>query len=69
MSTARYTVTGMTCGHCEASVREEVGEIAGVTDVQVSSATGDLTVTADGEIDNAAVLAAVTEAGYAATPA
>ena len=25
-----YTVTGMTCGHCAASVTEEVEEIAGV---------------------------------------
>ncbi|MFT4199131.1 heavy-metal-associated domain-containing protein [Gordonia sp. (in: high G+C Gram-positive bacteria)] len=69
MSTATYKVTGMTCGHCEASVREEVGEIPGVTGVDVSAATGDLTVTADGAIDDAAVRAAVTEAGYSATRA
>ena len=25
-----YTVTGMTCGHCEMSVREEVSEVTGV---------------------------------------
>jgi len=69
MSTAQYQVTGMTCGHCEASVREEVGEVAGVTDVQVSSATGSLTVTAAGDVDDAAILAAVTEAGYSAVRA
>ncbi|MGO1921728.1 MAG: heavy-metal-associated domain-containing protein, partial [Microbacterium sp.] len=30
MSTTEYQVTGMTCGHCEMSVREEVGQVAGV---------------------------------------
>ncbi|GED98088.1 heavy-metal-associated domain-containing protein [Gordonia crocea] len=69
MSTAQYQVTGMTCGHCEASVREEVDGVAGVTDVQVSSATGSLTVTAAGDVDDAAILAAVTEAGYSAVRA
>lgn len=69
MATASYKVTGMTCGHCEMSVREEVSEIPGVTDIQVSANTGDLVVTATGEIDDKAVLAAVTEAGYSAEPA
>ncbi|WP_420110485.1 heavy-metal-associated domain-containing protein [Pseudactinotalea sp.] len=65
MAANEYQVTGMTCGHCEMSVREEVGEIAGVQDIQVSHATGTLVVTAAGEIDDA-VLAAVEEAGYSA---
>ena len=34
MSTQTYTVTGMTCGHCVASVTEEVSEIAGVESVE-----------------------------------
>ena len=67
MSTVDYLVKGMTCGHCEMSVREEVGEVLGVTDVDVSAATGELTVTADRPIDDDAVLAAVAEAGYTAT--
>lgn len=69
MSIATFQVTGMTCGHCEASIREEVSEVPGVVDVAVSAASGDLTVTATGAIDDAAVLAAVTEAGYSAIPA
>lgn len=64
MATHEYQVTGMTCGHCEASVREEVQEITGVEDIQVSAQTGKLVVT--GEVDDAAVLAAVQEAGYSA---
>ena len=69
MSVATFQVTGMTCGHCEASIREEVSEVPGVVDVAVSAASGDLTVSATGAIDDAAVLAAVNEAGYSAIPA
>ena len=64
MTASEYQVTGMTCGHCEMSVREEVGEIAGVQDVQVSAQTGKLIVTSESEIDDTAILAAVEEAGY-----
>ena len=64
MTTATYTVTGMTCGHCAASVREEVGALTGVTDVDVDVSTGRVTVTAAADIDPAAVRAAVEEAGY-----
>ena len=66
MASNNYQVTGMTCGHCEMSVREEVSEIPGVQDIQVSAQTGKLNVTAEGEIDDAKVLAAVEEAGYSA---
>ncbi|MDR6868819.1 copper chaperone CopZ [Microbacterium resistens] len=69
MTTTEYQVTGMTCGHCEMSVRREVSGIAGVEDVQVSASTGALTVSATGPIDDAAVLAAVDEAGYSAVRA
>ena len=47
MSTSTYTVTGMTCAHCVASVTEEVSEVPGVEDVAVELATGRLTVTGD----------------------
>ncbi|WP_353987487.1 heavy-metal-associated domain-containing protein [Ruicaihuangia caeni] len=64
-----YQVTGMTCGHCEMSIREEVGQIPGVEDVQVSAQTGKLTVTGSDAVDDARVLAAVEEAGYSAVRA
>jgi copper chaperone CopZ len=67
MSTSTYTVVGMTCGHCVNSVTEEVSQVPGVTDVDVDLATGGLTVTSDTGIDNAAVRAAVEEAGYSVT--
>jgi copper chaperone len=62
--TAQFTVTGMTCGHCVASVTEEVQEISGVTDVQVDLATGALNVTSDQPLSEADVQSAVEEAGY-----
>ncbi len=64
MSTATYTVVGMTCGHCVSSVTEEVSQVPGVTDVDVDLASGGLTVIGDTEVDDAAVRAAVEEAGY-----
>jgi len=64
MSTETYTVSGMTCGHCVSSVTEEVTELAGVTDVQVDLASGQLVVTADQPLGTDAVRTAVEEAGY-----
>lgn len=64
MSTATYTVTGMTCGHCVSSVTEEVSAIAGVTDVEVDLPSGAVTVTSDEAIPADAVREAVNEAGY-----
>jgi copper chaperone len=64
MSSATYTVTGMTCRHCVASVTEEIGEIAGVTGVDVDLDSGAVTVTSESEITDDAVRAAVHEAGY-----
>ncbi|MDO5662697.1 MAG: heavy metal-associated domain-containing protein [Brachybacterium sp.] len=66
---ARYTVAGMSCGHCETAIREEVSQVPAVTDLEVSAETGILTVTSDAPVDDAAILAAVDEAGYEATPA
>ncbi|MFE7706385.1 heavy-metal-associated domain-containing protein [Streptomyces sp. NPDC057486] len=66
MSSNEYQVTGMTCGHCEMSIREEVVKIAGVEGIQVSAQTGKLVVTGSDAVDDAQVLAAVDEAGYSA---
>jgi len=64
MSTSTYTVEGMTCEHCVRSVTEEVSEVAGVTAVDVDLGSGRLTVSAEQPVDDAAVRAAVSEAGY-----
>ena len=64
MSTTTYTVTGMTCEHCVRSVSEEIGELPGVQAVDVALESGAVTVTSDAPLDQAAVRAAVEEAGY-----
>ena len=66
MTTTEYRVSGMSCGHCEAAVRDEVSQIPGVHGVDVSASTGRLVVTSSAAIDEQAVLGAVAEAGYAA---
>jgi copper chaperone CopZ len=63
--TATYTVPGMTCGHCEASVKEELSAVAGVESVDVDLKTKLVTVTGS-SLDDAALRAAIDEAGYEA---
>jgi copper chaperone CopZ len=58
-----YTVVGMTCEHCVASVTEEVSELPGVEVLGVDLSSGQLEVRGE-SIDDAAVAAAVEEAGY-----
>ena len=65
MNTTTWTVTGMTCGHCVASVTEELLEVDGIETVEVDLSTGAVTVTSAGPVDRAEVAAAVDEAGYA----
>ena len=68
MATSEYLVSGMSCGHCEAAVAEEVGALEGVESVEVSATTARLIVSGSDLPDDAAVIAAVDEAGYAAQP-
>lgn len=72
MTTTTYSVTGMTCGHCVASVTEEIQKLRGVTSVVIDLRPEDASVvqvTSDAPLDVAAVAAAVDEAGYQLSPA
>ena len=62
--TSTYLVQGMHCGHCVASVTEEVSSIPGVRDVQVDLGSGELVITSDTAVPHSAVEAAVDAAGY-----
>ncbi|WP_338895526.1 heavy-metal-associated domain-containing protein [Streptomyces sp. TG1A-60] len=62
--TTTYKVTGMTCGHCEGAVSQEISALAGVTAVKAVADTGEVTVTSAAPLDEEAVRAAVDEAGY-----
>ncbi|MFE7115269.1 heavy-metal-associated domain-containing protein [Streptomyces sp. NPDC057654] len=63
-TTAVYKVTGMTCGHCEGAVREELSALDGVASVAAVADTGLVTVVSAAPLDEEAVRAAVDEAGY-----
>jgi copper chaperone len=65
MSELTYTVPAMHCGHCKAAVSEEVGAVAGVESVDVDLDTK-LVVVRGGALDDAAIRAAIEEAGYEA---
>lgn len=64
MTTSTYSVTGMTCEHCVGAVRAEIGRLAGVRDVSVELGSGQVAVLSDAPLEQAAVAAAVDEAGY-----
>ena len=63
-----YRVDGMSCEHCVVAVTGEVGDVAGVSSVDVDLASKLVTVSG-AAIDDAAVVAAIDEAGYDAVPA
>lgn len=67
LSTTTYAVSGMTCGHCKATLGKVIGELDGVTEVGVDLATGQVTVTSATEPDDALIAEVVDEAGYELT--
>ena len=58
-----YSVPGMSCGHCRAAITSEVEKVAGVASVDVDLGSKTVTV-AGAELDDAAIRAAIDEAGY-----
>jgi copper chaperone CopZ len=63
--TATYTVPAIHCAHCAMSIREEVSEVEGVDEVDIDLDTKVVTVQGH-ELDDAALRAAIVEAGYEA---
>ena len=63
--TATYSVPAIHCAHCATSIREEVSEVEGVDDVAVDIDAKVVTVSGN-ELDDAALRAAIEEAGYEA---
>jgi len=66
-TTTTVRVSGLTCGHCVTSVTEELTALDGVQTVEVdlvAGGTSTVTVTSVAPLDDAAVAAAVDEAGY-----
>ena len=63
----KFTVTGMTCSHCERAVTAELSKLAGVTQVAVDVAAGTVITESVETLPVDAVAAAVDEAGYEVT--
>jgi copper chaperone len=63
MQTKTYSVPGMHCGHCEAAVTRELEGVSGVRTVEVDLEAKLVSVGGDG-LDEAALVAAIDEAGY-----
>lgn len=61
-------VDGMSCGHCQQAVEDALGELDGVTSVEVSLDDGRADVTVDEGTDPSTLTAAVEDAGYEAQP-
>lgn len=64
MSEAVYSVSGMSCGHCESAITKEVTAIPGVVSVKAVASTGLVTVASEQPVDVESVRAAVDEAGF-----
>ncbi|WP_206673592.1 heavy-metal-associated domain-containing protein [Pseudactinotalea terrae] len=69
MATTNFLVSGMHCGGCANTVRQRVEQVPGVRGLTVDPSTGMLAVDGDEDLDGAAVLAAVEQAGYEAVRA
>ena len=63
--TVTYSVPAIHCAHCAASIREEVSDVEGVDEVAVDLDMKVVTVSGS-ELDDAALRAAIVEAGYEA---
>lgn len=63
MDEITYVVAGMSCGHCKAAIETEVAGVAGVDSVVADFETKLVVVRGDA-LDDAALRAAIDEAGY-----
>ncbi len=61
--TSTYSVPGISCGHCGVAITGEVGQVAGVSAVDVDLAAKRVTVSG-ATFDDAAVRNAIDDAGY-----
>ncbi|PPS85560.1 heavy-metal-associated domain-containing protein [Streptomyces sp. MH60] len=66
-TTTVYAVSGMTCGHCKATLTKEIGALEGVLAVDVDLEAGQVSVTTKDESDDALLAKVVDEAGYELT--
>jgi copper chaperone CopZ len=63
-----FTVTGMTCAHCERAITQEIAAVDGVQSVTVDVASGTVTVTATEPVDRADIAAVIDGVGHTLAP-
>ena len=66
--TEKFVITGMTCAACAAHVEKAANAVPGVENASVNLMLGTLVCDHGAEVDTAAIVAAVTAAGYGAVP-
>ena len=66
--TEKFVITGMTCAACAAHVERAAASVPGVHSASVNQMLGSLVCDRDENVDPAAIVAAVTAAGYGAVP-
>ena len=66
--TVTYSVPGVSCGHCQTAITAEVTGVRGVDSVDVDLDTKLVRISGE-NLDDAALIAAIDEAGYDATRA
>ena len=64
METRSIVVAGMSCEHCAHAIRTEIGQLPGVTRVDVDVAAGTVLISGERLPGDAALRQAVAEAGY-----
>ncbi len=65
MANSILDVAGMSCSHCEHSVKTAVGSLAGVSDVKIELKTGKVTVEYDpAKVDIKTIQDTIEEQGY-----
>ncbi|WP_329055308.1 cation transporter [Streptomyces violaceus] len=67
MPATTYAVAGMSCGHCKTTLTRAIGELDGVSGVDVDLGAGHVTVSSAAEPDDAVIAETVDEAGYELT--
>ena len=66
MTTTTFLVPGMTCGHCQGAVTDELSKINGVTAVDVDLDTKKVSFESDAAVEWQTIVDAIDEAGFEA---
>ena len=66
MTTVKYSVPNISCGHCVNTIQNEVADLAGVEQVLASPATKDVSITFDTPATEEQIIALLEEINYPA---